>query len=471
MTDTEHMTKQVFRISGMTCVNCEIAIERIVSKFPGVASVRVNHAKGRAEIASSGPLDTDDLGKALAEDGYTLAAWDEPMSAPAMSGRDYIKVGAIFVVLVALYFGLQALEFVPKNISLPDTLGYGVVFLIGLVASVSSCMAVTGGLLVAMAATYNEANKDATSAERFKPHLYFNVGRVLSYTLLGGAIGALGSTFSLSVGINALLMIVASVIMIFLGLQMLKVVPPHLNFGMPKTFLRKIHDLSERGTKRGAFVLGAATFFLPCGFTQALQLYVLAKGSFAVGALTMLAFAAGTLPALLSLSAVSSMVTGAFQKHFVRLAGAAVIILGIFNIQSGLTLAGIAGNIAPSSADAEMAVRAPVIDGVQMIDMRIVDLQYEPHIFTVVQGVPVEWRIDASQARGCAQFIMAPALEIRAILSTTEPTILRFTPEKVGDIAFNCGMGMATPGSHITVLPKQAAAYVRPKSLHMRSAL
>ena len=82
-------------------------------------------------------------------------------------------------------------------------------------------------------------------------------------------------------------------------------------------------------------MLGAATFFLPCGFTQALQLYVLAKASVAAGALTMLAFSLGTLPALLSLSAVSSFARGAFQRHFLKVAGVAVIVLGLMNIQYG----------------------------------------------------------------------------------------------------------------------------------------
>ena len=74
----------------------------------------------------------------------------------------------------------------------------GLVFLIGLVASVSSCMAVTGGLLVAAAATYNDNTPGLTGFQRLKPHLYFNAGRILSYTLLGGAIGAIGSALTLS---------------------------------------------------------------------------------------------------------------------------------------------------------------------------------------------------------------------------------------------------------------------------------
>src|SRR5258708_6152629 len=127
-----------------------------------------------------------------------------------------------------------------------------------------------------------------------------------------------------------------------LGLQMLRLLPALTRFlpTMPKSVSHFIHDLAERDANGGAFVLGAATFFLPCGFTQALQLYVLAKGSFAIGALSMLAFSLGTLPALLSLSALSSLASGKLQRHFLKFAGVAVIVLGIANIQYGLVLAG-----------------------------------------------------------------------------------------------------------------------------------
>src|SRR6267154_6576879 len=149
-------------------------------------------------------------------------------------------------------------------------------------------------------------------------------------------------SFSTSAEASGILMILASLIMIVLGLQMLNLFPwlKRLQPRMPKFLAHTIHDMTEKEVKGGAFILGASTFFLPCGFTQALQLYVLAKGSFTTGALTMLAFALGTLPALLSLSMASSFATGMFQRYFLKLAGAAVVLLGIFNIESGLTLAG-----------------------------------------------------------------------------------------------------------------------------------
>src|SRR5262249_62241598 len=147
------------------------------------------------------------------------------------------------------------------------------------------------------------------------------------------------------------LTILASLGMIRLGLQMLKLLPALTRFmpTMPKAFSHYIHDQAERDARGGAFVFGAATFFLPCGFTQALQLYVLAKGSFATGALTMLAFSLGTLPALLSLSAISSFATGSFQRHFLKFAGAAVVILGVADIQYGLVLTGRRRNTSPAA--------------------------------------------------------------------------------------------------------------------------
>jgi sulfite exporter TauE/SafE len=383
-------------------------------------------------------------------------------SAAKNSARDYAEMGAAFLIVVGVLFALGQFDLLPKQYGLSTTMSYGLVFVIGLVASVSSCIAVTGGLLVAVAAKYNETTANLTPMRRMKPLVYFNVGRVLSYTLLGGAIGALGSTLTLSPEVTGGLTIIASAVMILLGLQMLKLLPALTRFlpTMPKAVGHYIHDLAERDANGGAFVLGAATFFLPCGFTQALQLYALAKASFMVGALTMLAFSLGTLPALLSLSAVSSLATGSFQRHFLKFAGAAVIVLGIANIQYGLVLSGSAMNAAPAVATNVSAAAAPIetsksqqIEDKQIVVMRIEGYSYIPSQFTVKEGVPVEWRIDASEAAGCGRILIAPGLGIRKLLSNNSTTMISFIPPYAGEFGFNCGMGMMTRGAKFTVVP------------------
>ena len=322
-------------------------------------------------------------------------------------------------------------------------MSYGLVLLLGLVASVSSCMAVTGGLLLAIAAKYNETHSDLSPRERLKPHLYFNIGRVVGYTVFGAAIGALGSALIPSPEINGMLMLAASAIMIVLGLHMLRLFPAVFVPTLPRSVSDRIHRYASSESKGSALALGASTFFLPCGFTQALQLYVLVKGSAVVGALTMLTFSIATLPALLSLSAVSSFAKGKMQKHFLRVAGALVIVLGAINIQYGLVLIGMSGEAAAQEATPPK----------QIVTMTINGYDYRPNRFTVQQGVPVEWHIDAGRSAGCGLILLAPRLGIRKFLNPHGENIITFTPEQAGEFQFNCGMGMMTRDSKFIVVP------------------
>jgi sulfite exporter TauE/SafE/copper chaperone CopZ len=450
-------------VTCMHCASCDVTVERRLKQVPGVRRVKANYRRGTAEITYVGLLDIAALQHALADDGYTLSVPGGVATPPVArknSRRDYAEIGATFLIIAGVVLALNRFNLLPKSLSVSGNMNYGIVFLIGMVASVSSCIAVTGGLLVAVAAKYNEASPGLSGMQRWRTHIAFNVGRIISYTLLGGAIGVLGAAVTPSPEASVLLTIAAAVVMIVLGFQMLRLFPSlgYLMPAMPKALSHKIHDLSARQSKGGAFALGALTFFLPCGFTQALQLYVLTKGSFTVGALTMLAFSLGTLPALLSLSAISSFAKGAFQKHFMRLAGTAVIMLGILNIHYGLVLADASGGADPGP----VAVNAPASTGVnfsavpgqrQMVRMQVVGFNYFPNKFTVKVGVPVEWQIDGQQASGCGHFLYSRSLGIRALLSNEETTVVQFTPTETGDFGFNCGMGMMTPGSKFTVVP------------------
>jgi uncharacterized protein len=442
-------------IGGMHCANCIVAVERRLKTLPGIRDVRVKYPPGLAAITFENELNLDDIERALEADGYTIKVVGQGELAPRQSGRHIIEIGSAFVILIGIALTLQHFQLIPRGFSVSDQMSYGLAFLIGLVASVSSCLAVTGGLLVALAAKYNEANPYLTDRQRLIPPLYFNLGRIISYTLLGGAIGALGSALTLSPLVSGALTLLASLLMIMLGLNMIGLLPSVGRYlpSLPPALSHRLHDAAAKETKGAAFLLGAATFFLPCGFTQALQLYALSKASFTVGALTMLAFAIGTLPALLSLSAISSLAKGAFQKHFLRFAGAAVILLGIFNIQYGLVLTGSQTRQVANAAATAVAAEMQPDGSMQRITMKVVDLDYTPNQFIVKQGVPVQWWIDGSQAAGCGRVLLAPQLGIRKVLSDTSTTLITFTPNAAGDFAFNCGMGMMTPGSKITVLP------------------
>lgn len=458
------LQKMKLKIHGMHCASCEVLIERKLRKIAWVESISVNHASGKAEITYSKEPNLDELNRLIKDDGYSVTTWEERKNnSPVVQAQrntlvDYLQMVWILLVFVSLYFVLKRFDFLP-NLSVSQHMSYGTVFLIGLFAAVSSCIAVVGGLLLALAGKYNEANPGLTGIQKFKPHIYFNIGRVVGYTVFGGLVGALGSVFTLSPRSNGYLMVIVSAVMLLLGLQLLNLFPGLQRFSpkMPKFISHKIHDMSAKDNKSTPFTFGALTFFLPCGFTQALQLYVLAMGDWKIGALTMLTFALGTMPALVSLSAVTSFAKGAFQKYFLRIAGVLIVLLAVFNINNGLALAGYNfdfGSIFSSSSKAGSVdgAMAPIVNGRQIVKMIASGYTYTPSRFTVVVGVPVEWQIDGGQAAGCGRVLVMPALGISKYLVSEGVTTIIFTPTAEGTIPFNCSMGMMTRGSQFTVV-------------------
>ena len=168
----------------------------------------------------------------------------------------------------------------------------------------------------------------------------------------------------------------------------------------------------------------------------------------------MLAFSLGTLPALLSLSVVSGFATGATQRRFVRFAGAVVILVGMVSLHSAWTLAISSGVVSGPMEEGAASTTAALVDGKQVVTMSIIGLDYHPNVFKVVAGTPVEWRIDAAEARGCARMLIAPEFDVRTVLSATERSVVTFTPQTPGEYAFNCGMGMMPANSRFIVVPK-----------------
>jgi sulfite exporter TauE/SafE len=376
------------------------------------------------------------------------------MTSPAATGYPaYLRFGGAVLALAALFLLLTRVDLIPNDISLGENLGYGIVFLIGLLASVSTCIAVTGGLFMSLASKYDEQAAHLSRAARFVTYLSFNLGRIVSYTAFGALIGFAGSALMLSPAAYGVVAIAVSVLMLVLGIQMLGLLPgtKNLRLQMPAAFRRWNETLIARRSRSAAFALGALTFFLPCGFTQALQLYVLAKADPLAGALTMFVFSLGTLPVLMGLSLATSFGAGNFRRYFFRFAGAAVIVLSLSTIHHGLLLL----DLWPSRAGAarQLALEGGVVleDGKQIANMKVVGLEYQPNRFAVIEGVPVEWRIDASEAEGCGRVIVIPKLRMTRLLSASAPTVIRFTPGEEGEISFNCGMQMMTPGSKFIV--------------------
>ena len=98
----------------------------------------------------------------------------------------------------AWYLIARALGIFHLGVDSEDPSNLPVVLLIGLAAGFSTCMALVGGLVLGISARFAENHPDATRVQKFRPHLFFNLGRIASFTLFGGLIGLFGKVFHLS---------------------------------------------------------------------------------------------------------------------------------------------------------------------------------------------------------------------------------------------------------------------------------
>jgi sulfite exporter TauE/SafE/copper chaperone CopZ len=327
--------KYQFHINGMHCKSCVLLTETEISELMHVSKVKTNLAKNTMEVIGDfGDKKIEELvlefNEALNKHGYTVSVIKEEKK---INWKEFVFAVPITILFVALYIFLQKIGLIHAIDA--SKISFGTAFIIGIVASLSSCMAVVGGLLLSMSAYF------AKEGDKFKPQMMFHFGRIVSFFILGGVIGALGSAFQLNAWGTFILGSIIAFVMFILGINLLDVFPWAKKFqiSMPKFFSRHAIGVSKLNHTLTPVLVGIATFFLPCGFTQSMQLYTLSTGNFLQGALTMFSFALGTLPVLALLSFSSFSIKNSSKSGiFFKTAGLIVILFAIFNLINALVV-------------------------------------------------------------------------------------------------------------------------------------
>ncbi|MDP1690263.1 MAG: sulfite exporter TauE/SafE family protein [bacterium] len=334
----ENKRTHTFHVRGMHCKACILLIESELQDVAGISCAIPNLKTNTVEVTGNFGWRTPEevareLSRVLKKHGYALSIEEFEREANWSEFTIAIPIALAFAVLFIL---LQKLGIV--NLINTSNVSYGTAFLIGIVASLSTCMAVVGGLVLSMSATF------AREGDRVRPQILFHTGRIISFFVLGGVIGALGSAFTLGpIGMFVLGLLVG-IVMLILGINLLDVFPSFKRFqlSMPKFLGKHALGVSELNHWLTPLLVGVATFFLPCGFTQAMQLYSLTTGSFLAGGLTMLSFALGTLPVLALIGFSSfSIKNSAKAGIFFKSAGLIVILFALFNIINSLVVIGL----------------------------------------------------------------------------------------------------------------------------------
>jgi len=459
------LISQTVPVAGMTCRTCEVRIQRFVGRLPNVQGVRASAAQGRVEIESSAPVPAAAIAKAISAAGYEIGR------TPWLAGDPAIWLTA--VAGVALVFALAVLAQVTGLTELASGAGdlnnggLVVALLLGLAAGVSTCMALVGGLVLALSASFQArraasgANHDQLGAQ-MRPALVFMAGRIAGYGVLGAALGAIGASVTLPPQVTAVLMIAVAVVMTILGTRLTGLSPriatwsPTLPMGLGRHLGLADGGAGTYSDTRAAG-LGAASFFLPCGFTQAVQIYALSTGSPLFAGAIMAVFAIGTAPGLLALAGLPVVMPSTMRPTLLRLVGVVVIGFAFINASAGIRLSGftLPSLGVETVAAAPLPARGVAADGTQALTTFQDGSGYSPANVSIYAGIPTRWTIESTNASTCAVLLAVPSLGIQVRLRLGSNTVdLPALPP--GTLAYSCSMGMY--GGRITIVERPTGA-------------
>ena len=417
--------REIIKVYGMTCTSCEGRVEKELKKVQGVLNVMASYSNQQVTVE----YDDKDCTKEKLKEVIQKAGYSTKNS------KNIKFAGFLIVIAAILLLGSSTSGF-DMSAKLNGA-SYMVLFIVGILTSVH-CVGMCGGIMITQSLSIEKKNKFQT----IMPAILYNAGRVTSYTIIGGIVGAMGSVLSLSLNVKSGIQIFAGLFMIIMGINMAGFsIFRKLNIKLPWS------SCSIKNKPKTPFLVGMLNGLMPCGPLQTIQLYALGTGSALTGALSMFIFSLGTVPLMLVFGAISGFLSKGYTKQLLKFSGFLVIILGIIMGERGLALAGIAvpsiSTLAQSTEAqaAQGSIAKPTIEnGVQIIRMTADDNGYTPNVFYVQKNMPVKWIITGSKLNSCNNAVVVPSLNIQQTLKAGE-NIIEFTSGDK-DINFSCWMGM-----------------------------
>ncbi|MBI5419058.1 MAG: sulfite exporter TauE/SafE family protein [Deltaproteobacteria bacterium] len=221
---------------------------------------------------------------------------------------------------------------------------YAVLLASGLLGGFGHCIAMCGPFVAALALGPGRRGE-------LLPHALYNLGRVTTYALLGGAVGLSGSFVRIAVpiepfqkavlaGTGVLIMILGLAIGGWIGRKDFA----FGRFDPTKPFPRIVHALADQEGIGAFYPLGMVLGFLPCGIVYAALLSAARVGmeaktpaeGFLRGLLAMALFGAGTVPSLLLIGKAAGLLGGRLRSRLYRIAALLLVALGGIYAARGL---------------------------------------------------------------------------------------------------------------------------------------
>ncbi len=222
---------------------------------------------------------------------------------------------------------------------MPTTTNFFVLLGAGLLTGLSHCVGMCGPLVGAFTVRRRQARLDPSTGL-----VLFQMGRLTSYLALGVVLGSTGYLVaSLIQEWQAMLALLLGSLMVVMALSLLGLLPLQhwlASMGLARVVGGWLRHWMGLNHPLAPFGLGVANGLLPCGPVYALAVVAAASGNPMRGALVMLLFGLGTLPAMLGIGFSSSLLSVPIRSQLYRLAAFLVMGVGLQLALRGLAQSG-----------------------------------------------------------------------------------------------------------------------------------
>lgn len=283
--------KKIINISGMHCISCEILLEKGIKNIKWVNLISLSHKSWIMEIDFEKKEDYDKVVKIIEKNWFKVKNKSDNDNRiwNIISNINAILL-IIVLIIISQFFDLY--KYIPDT----STLSYSGAFLVWIIASISTCLAITWWIIIGFSKYIDSTH---TRLWHLKVQLWFQVWRILWFFLLWWILWLTWKIININFSFTAILTFVIWILLIYMWLNIMWIIPSLSKFWvhMPKSFVSKIEKLWK---PKYSPIVWSLTFFLPCWFTQTMQLIAISSWSFWGWWLVMLFFALGTFPALFS---------------------------------------------------------------------------------------------------------------------------------------------------------------------------
>ena len=416
------MAKIYVKIKGIHCQNCETTIQKALLKLPRVKEATIKNFI--AYITYEEPLTNDEIINAITKAGYITKPSYISNNLKDLEKKSNLKQSFLILTIIILIisltykiFGFNIFNVIP---TIDSNITYTMLFLTGLLTSIH-CVSMCGAINLIAILNQNSQN-------RFERPLKYNLGRLISYTILGGIAGLLGNILTINNTISGIIITIAGLAMFVMSLEMLGLFRiPRIKFLTPK------HKKTSN-----PFLIGLLNGLMPCGPLQAMQLYALSTSSMIKGALSMFLFGLGTMPLMLLTGVIFTNLKGKNKILINNIASVLILVLSLLMLNRGL----VALNINIPTFEGNTQYLTPnIIDDTQVVEFDLSYNGYQNIKVEVDKPVKMIIHVDKKYLTGCNNSLTIPEYNINQELKVGD-NIIEFYPTKEGTFIYTCWMNM-----------------------------